>query len=89
LLVAAFILALLDLLIAYALRGLLRRRPVGIAAGLLLAMMAGTPAARAFSIFINFPFSMLPVPYARHYQGSPKIIVNDTCFQHHDVEQIM
>src|SRR5213595_1382120 len=32
LLVAAFLLALLDLIIAYALRGLLRRRPIGVAA---------------------------------------------------------
>src|SRR5205085_6510731 len=47
LLVAAFILALLDLVIAYALRGLLRRRPVGVAAGLLLGLIAVAPAARS------------------------------------------
>src|SRR5713226_1871772 len=39
LLTAAFLLALVDLLIAYALRGLLRRRLAGAAAGLLLALL--------------------------------------------------
>src|SRR6266446_1223762 len=52
LLVAAFILALLDLVIAYALRGLLRRRPVGVAAGLLLALTMLVPAARADDAFV-------------------------------------
>src|SRR6185436_13113456 len=41
LLTAAFLLALIDLVIAYALRGLLRRRPARIAAGLLAVFVAG------------------------------------------------
>ncbi|HEV8680397.1 MAG TPA: DUF4159 domain-containing protein, partial [Stellaceae bacterium] len=46
LLTAAFLLALLDLLIAYALRGLLLRRPARMAAGALLALII-LPAATA------------------------------------------
>jgi hypothetical protein len=65
LLVAAFILALLDLVIAYALRGLLRRRPVGVAAGLLLALMAGAPAARADDAFVVKATSQLRLAYIR------------------------
>jgi hypothetical protein len=45
LLTAAFLLALLDLLIAYALRGLLRRRPAGIAAAILCALLLLRPVA--------------------------------------------
>jgi Domain of unknown function (DUF4159)/Aerotolerance regulator N-terminal len=52
LLTAAFLLALLDLLIGYALRGLLRRRPAGIAAGLALALLLPTAAARADDAFV-------------------------------------
>jgi Domain of unknown function (DUF4159)/Aerotolerance regulator N-terminal len=65
LLVAAFILALLDLVIAYALRGLLRRRPVGVAAGLLLALMLGAPAARADDAFVVKATSQLRLAYIR------------------------
>jgi hypothetical protein len=65
LLVAAFILALLDLVIAYALRGLLRRRPVGVAAGLLLALMVGAPAARADDAFVVKATSQLRLAYIR------------------------
>src|SRR5438105_1939311 len=63
LLVAAFILALLDLVIAYALRGLLRRRPVGIAAGLLLAMLLIPAAARADDAFVVRATSELRLAY--------------------------
>ncbi len=45
LLTAAFLLALLDLVIAYALRGLLRRRPAGLTAGVLIALILLMPAA--------------------------------------------
>jgi hypothetical protein len=62
LLVAAFILALLDLVIAYALRGLLRRRPVGVAAGLLLAALL-MPAARADDAFVVQATSELRLAY--------------------------
>jgi len=65
LLVAAFILALLDLVIAYALRGLLRRRPVGVAAGLLLALMVGAPAARAGRCVVVKATSQLRLAYIR------------------------
>src|SRR5207237_1904879 len=65
LLVAALILALLDLVIAYALRGLLRRRPVGVAAGLLLALIAVTPAARADDAFVLKATSELRLAYIR------------------------
>src|SRR4029077_18156817 len=44
LLAAAFLLALLDLVIAYALRGLLRRRPIGVAAGVLPPFLMAPPA---------------------------------------------
>ena len=65
LLVAAFILALLDLVIAYALRGLLRRRPVGVAAGLLLALTMLVPAARADDAFVVKATSELRLAYVR------------------------
>ena len=52
LLTAAFLLALLDLIIAFGLRGLLRRRPVRVAAGLLLAAALLPPAARADDAFV-------------------------------------
>src|SRR5437870_457602 len=63
LLVAAFILALLDLVIAYALRGLLRRRPVGVAAGLLLAMQLMPAAGRADDAFVVRATSELRLAY--------------------------
>jgi hypothetical protein len=63
LLVAAFILALLDLVIAYALRGLLRRRPVGVAAGLLLAALLIPAAARADDAFVVQATSELRLAY--------------------------
>src|SRR5438105_2752497 len=65
LLVAAFILALLDLVIAYALRGLLRRRPVGVAAGLLLGLIAVAPAARSDDAFVIKATSELRLAYIR------------------------
>ncbi len=63
LLVAAFVLALLDLVIAYALRGLLRRRPVGVAAGLLLAVLLTPGAARADDAFVVRATSELRLAY--------------------------
>jgi hypothetical protein len=63
LLVAALVLALLDLMIAYGLRGLLRRRPVGIAAGLLLALSLAVPAARADDSFVVKATSELRLAY--------------------------
>src|SRR5436190_12783111 len=65
LLVAAFILALLDLVIAYALRGLLRRRPAGVAAGLLLALTMLVPASRADDAFVIKATSELRLAYIR------------------------
>jgi len=70
LLTAAFLIALLDLVIAYALRGLLRRRPAavarGIATGTLLALMflpAG--AARADDGFVVRATSELHLAYVQ------------------------
>ena len=63
LLTAAFLLALLDLLIAYGLRGLLRRRPAGVAATLLAAMMLFPAAARADDEFIVKATSELRLAY--------------------------
>src|SRR5438105_2593235 len=63
LLVAAFLLGLLDLIIAYALRGLLRRRPVGVAAGLLLALMIAVAAAHADDSFVVQATSELRLAY--------------------------
>ena len=62
LLVAAFLLALLDLMIAYALRGLLRRRAVGIAAGLVLTVVIAAPA-RADDSFVVKATSELRLAY--------------------------
>ena len=63
LLAAAFLLALLDLVIAYALRGLLRRRPIGVAAGVLLALMIAAPAVHADDSFVVRATSELRLAY--------------------------
>jgi hypothetical protein len=64
LLTAAFLLALLDLLIGLALRGLLRRRPAGMAAGILIAVMLLPPAAaRADDAFVIRATSALRLAY--------------------------
>ena len=55
LLTAALLLALADLVIAYALRGLLRRRPARIAALVALMALGLTPAARADDAFVFAP----------------------------------
>ncbi len=66
LLTAAFLLVLLDLLIAFALRGLLRRRPAGVAAGLLLAVMLLPPAAaRADDAFVIRATSAMHLAYVQ------------------------
>src|SRR5262249_24894632 len=63
LLAAAFLLALIDLLIAHALRGLLRRRPVGVAAGLVLAFVMTAPSAHADDSFVVKATSELRLAY--------------------------
>ncbi|HEX3538515.1 MAG TPA: DUF4159 domain-containing protein [Stellaceae bacterium] len=63
LLVAAVLLALIDLLIAYGLRGLLHRRPAQIAAGLLLAALLAPGAARADDNFVVRATSDLRLAY--------------------------
>jgi hypothetical protein len=64
LLTAAFLLVLLDLLITYALRGLLRRRPAGAAAGLVLALILLPQApARADDDFVVRATSELRLAY--------------------------
>ncbi len=66
LLTAAFLLALLDLLIAYALRGLLRPRPARVAAGIALAMLLlPVAAARADDDFVVRATSELRLAYIR------------------------
>jgi hypothetical protein len=66
LLTAAFLLALLDLLIAYALRGLLRPRPAGVAAGIALGMiLLPVAAARADDDFVVRATSELRLAYIR------------------------
>jgi len=66
LLTGAFLLALLDLLIGYALRGLLRPRPAGMAAGIALAMiMLPVAAARADDDFVVRATSELRLAYIR------------------------
>jgi hypothetical protein len=65
LLTAALLLALADLLIAYALRGLLRRRPARIAAVVLLAMVGISSAARADDAFVVKATSELRLAYIR------------------------
>ena len=64
LLAAAFLLALADLVIAYALRGLLRRRPVAAAAGALFALaLLPASAARADDAFVKRATSELRLAY--------------------------
>jgi hypothetical protein len=66
LLTAAFLLALLDLLIAYWLRGLLRRRPAGVAAGIALAViLLPLAAARADDDFVVRATSELRLAYIK------------------------
>jgi Domain of unknown function (DUF4159)/Aerotolerance regulator N-terminal len=65
LLTAALLLALADLLIAYALRGLLRRRPARLAAVFLLAMLGLSSAARADDAFVVQATSELRLAYVR------------------------
>ncbi len=64
LLTAALLLALADLLIAYALRGLVRRRAAR-AAALLAAVLAGAQAARADDAFVVQATSELRLAYVR------------------------
>ncbi|HJU19817.1 MAG TPA: DUF4159 domain-containing protein, partial [Stellaceae bacterium] len=65
LLVAALALALVDLLISYGLRGLLRRRSARVAALLLLAALAGAPAAHADDAAILAATAKLHLAYVR------------------------
>jgi hypothetical protein len=66
LLTAAFLLVLFDLLIAYALRGLLRRRPARAAAAAILAAVVLSPAAaRADDAFVVRATSELRLAYIR------------------------
>ncbi|HVB17684.1 MAG TPA: DUF4159 domain-containing protein [Stellaceae bacterium] len=63
LLAAAFLLALCDLVIALALRGLLRRRPVGAVAGAALALLLLPAGARADDAFVVRATSQLRLAY--------------------------
>jgi hypothetical protein len=65
LLTAALLLALADLVIAYALRGLLRRRPARLAAVLLIAMLGIPSAVRADDAFVVQATSELRLAYVR------------------------
>jgi len=65
LLTASLLVALADLLIAYALRGLLRRRPAQLAAVLLLAVLGGASAASADDAFVVQATSELRLAYVR------------------------
>jgi Domain of unknown function (DUF4159)/Aerotolerance regulator N-terminal len=65
LLTAALLLALADLVIAYALRGLLRRRPARLAAALLIAMLGTPSAVRADDAFVVQATSELRLAYVR------------------------
>lgn len=65
LLTAALLLALADLLIAYALRGLLRRRPARLAAAIVLALLGVAAAARADDAFVVQATSELRLAYVR------------------------
>ena len=65
LLTAALLLALADLLIAYGLRGLLRRRPARLAAILLPALLGAAPAVRADDAFVVQATSELRLAYIR------------------------
>jgi hypothetical protein len=65
LLTAALLLALADLMIAYALRGLLRRRPARLAAGILIAALGAALTARADDAFVLQATSELRLAYVR------------------------
>ena len=65
LLTAALLLALVDLLIAFGLRGLFRRRPARLAAILLLAALGFPGAARADDAFVVRATSELRLAYVR------------------------
>jgi hypothetical protein len=65
LLTAALLIALADLLIAYGLRGLLRRRPARLAAVLLPALLGAASAARADDAFVVQATSELRLAYVR------------------------
>jgi hypothetical protein len=65
LLTAALLLALADLMIAYALRGLLRRRPARLATMILLAALGLPAAARADDAFVVKATSELRLAYIR------------------------
>jgi hypothetical protein len=65
LLTAALLVALADLVIAYGLRGLLRRRRAQIAAGLLLALVAIPASGRADDAFVVKATSELRLAYVR------------------------
>jgi hypothetical protein len=65
LLTAAFLLALLDLLIAFALRGLLRLRPSRVAAGVAFATMLLPAIAQADDAFVKRATSELRLAYIR------------------------
>jgi len=65
LLTAALLLALADLLIAYALRGLLRRRLTQSAAALLVAVLGAASAAHADDAFVVQATSELRLAYVR------------------------
>ncbi|MFL5269454.1 MAG: DUF4159 domain-containing protein [Stellaceae bacterium] len=71
LLTAALLLALVDLVIAYALRGLLRRRPARLAATILFAMLYISAPARADDAFVVKATSELRLAYIR--TGSQEI----------------
>jgi len=65
LLTAALLIALTDLVIAYALRGLLRRRPARLAGLALLTVVGMSPAARADDAFVARATSELRLAYVR------------------------
>ena len=65
LLTAALLIALADLLIAYGLRGLLRRRPARLAAVLLPALLGAASVARADDAFVVQATSELRLAYVR------------------------
>jgi hypothetical protein len=65
LLTAALLIALADLLIAYGLRGLLRRRPARLAAVLLTALLGAASPARADDAFVVKAASELRLAYVR------------------------
>jgi len=65
LLTAALLLALADLVIAYALRGLLRRRPARLAALVILVAVGGSSAARADDAFVVQATSELRLAYVQ------------------------